>query len=493
MSSDNQTTPSSSTLPSPPASAGTSRVRPRRFYMLRAFIYRLLPLMLFTVFLITGTVILIYAVVNKRALPPKFIIGSFLTIGILVLSWAALRTILFLRREFGTRGVDEAEAKMHRLRRLGAGKQGWSRKCWRWLRETGVLIGKWGARSEGARSPVRGRNGVGARGSPRNPPAGGAQEDAKVAREGVQSRDVGCAVPDARISPLQLEATCSPPSFPGPQKQNQHDSGRKPTLHPSRGTEKSRGASTVNSTKVRSRDKLTTAHPSPPHASQPVIYIEGQPQKMKSQTHGSAHQPIPSRQDVSSTDTPRWHTPQQAFSRPVYYPRPARALPPSLSIEHILAHPQVHAQEMPSDHNPPRPMHPQSQTRKPLRETCHGAQPCVSQKTSPQRKAPHQKEDRTLPAHSPLRNPWHREQNEGLQQNEPQSQSRAPHEQGRYSAYNPPPSQIIPEITSAPSRRYTVPCFSGPTELQRLESMKFEMKMDADGYYRHGLYDQRDP
>ncbi|RAL61605.1 hypothetical protein DID88_009643 [Monilinia fructigena] len=490
MSSDNQTTPSSSTRSSPPASVGTSQVRPRRFYMLRAFIYRLLPLMLFTISLITGTVILIYAVVNKRVLPPKFIIGSFITIGIIVVVWCLLKTILFLRQEFGTQGVDEAEAKMNRLDHDQlAGKQGWSKKCWRWFKETSVLIGKMGTRSDGTRSPVLGRNGAEARCSPRSPPAGGVQ-DSKLVGEVAQPRTFVHAIQGSQISPLQLAVRSSPPKVPGTLQQNQNDPRRKPTLQPSRGTKKSLGP-TVNNTRLRSRDKLTTAHPSPPHASQPVVYIEQEPQKMESKTRGPAHRPIPTRQHVTSTDTPQWHTPQQTFNRPTYYPRPASALPPSLSIESILAHPQVHAQGIQRDHDPSR-QHPPSRTSNPLSDSSNGDKHSFPKNASPQSKAPHQTKVPTTPSLSPSTDPSHQKPNEVPNQDEPQSQSQSQlqHEKQRYSAYNPPPCQIIPEITSASSRRHTVAYFSGPPSgSRRLESMELEIKMDDDGYYRHGLYD----
>ncbi|KAB8303737.1 hypothetical protein EYC80_005120 [Monilinia laxa] len=490
MNSDNQTTPSSFTQSSPPASVGTSQVRPRRFYMLRAFIYRLLPLMIFTISLITGTVILIYAVVNKRVLPPKFIIGSFITIGIIVAVWCLLKGILFLRQEFGTQGVDEAEAKMNRLDQL-ARKQGWSKKCWRWLKETSVLIGKIGTRSDGTRSPVLGRNDVGARGSPRNPPAGGVQ-DSKLVGQVAQARTFIHTVQDCQISPLQLEARSSPPTVPSTLQQNQNATRRKPIFQPSGGTKKSRGP-TTNHTRLRSRDKLTTAHPSPPHASQPVIYIEREPQKMEPQTRGPAHRPIPTGQDVASTDTPQWHTPQQAFNRPTYYPTTAKALPPILSIENILAHPPVHVQGIHRDNDPPR-QHPPSRTFNPLSDSSNGNIHSFPKTASPQPKATHQTKDPTMPSLPPSTHPSHQKPNEVPNQDEPQSQSQSQpqlqHEQQRYSAYNPPPCQIIPEITSASSRRHTVANFSGPPSgLRRLESIELEIKMDGDGYYRHGLYD----
>ncbi|CAD6449859.1 e76b87bc-3ee1-4047-9bd6-c5298ff7b26c-CDS [Sclerotinia trifoliorum] len=158
MSSPN-TTPTPSTPTPPSTKPSTSLIRSPRYYMLTAFTNRLLPLALFTILLITGTVILIYTVVDKKVLPPRYIVASYITIAVIVGLWCALRMILFLRRQFGGMRTDDPERGLRigiegqggsgidAINRLWGKKERRVKKCLKWLKETGMLLGKFSARN----------------------------------------------------------------------------------------------------------------------------------------------------------------------------------------------------------------------------------------------------------------------------------------------------------------------------------------------------------
>ncbi|APA12581.1 predicted protein [Sclerotinia sclerotiorum 1980 UF-70] len=222
MSSPNPT-PSSSTPTSttPVPTASTSLIRPPRYYMLTAFTNRLLPLALFTILLITGTVILIYTVVDKKVLPPRYIIASYITVAVIVGLWCSLRMILYLGREFGGIRTDEPERGLQ----MGMGLQGregidginglWEKKerrvkkCLKWLKKTGMLLGKFGARNHGNRN--RNRDGT------RSPASESDQNDIEIATSSTTSQALHHAIqtpqPAHQAIPLRDFAPLNPNSL----------------------------------------------------------------------------------------------------------------------------------------------------------------------------------------------------------------------------------------------------------------------------------------
>ncbi|KAF5869633.1 uncharacterized protein Bfra_010830 [Botrytis fragariae] len=276
-----------------PSTTATSLMRPPRFYMLRAFTNRLLPLTLFTVFLITGTVILIYSVIDKRVIPSNFIAGSYITIGVIIILWCLSRFILFIRESFGELGVDEAEAGLQGVNRvhvrgLWGREEGRVKKCLRWLIET--------PRSDGSKSPGGGDE-VGNHGIRNH--RGVPTQDPQVAEEGTELRDFEIHDQDSRIASSGLalpsfELLSNVPAYPfkpKPQRQpngpNPHNpiqpratshqqppsqTQRTPTPSPQE-TRNHRGP-TLNPTITTSHDTLTVHHSTPPNPSQPVSYTD---------------------------------------------------------------------------------------------------------------------------------------------------------------------------------------------------------------------------
>ncbi|KAF7882653.1 uncharacterized protein EAF02_006016 [Botrytis sinoallii] len=321
MTSPNHTSPSP-TRPSAsnpannrsPSTTATSLVRPPRFYMLRAFTARLLPLALFTVFLITGTVILIYSVVDKRVIPSNFIAGSYITIGVIIILWCLSRFILFLRESFGELVVDEAEAGLQGVNRLHVrglwGKEeGRVKKCLRWLMET--------PRSDGSKSPV-GEFDV-ENHSSRNRREVERQEP-QLADEGVELRDFGIHGQDSRIassglalpslerlsnvsahlskpqnhpndpntrSPVQPRAT-SHQQLPS-QTQRTPAPAPAPAPPPPPQETKNHRVPTTNPTINTSHDRLTVHHSSPPKSPQPISYTNDESRDVTSQTRLAPH------------------------------------------------------------------------------------------------------------------------------------------------------------------------------------------------------------
>ncbi|KAF7946449.1 hypothetical protein EAE96_009447 [Botrytis aclada] len=306
MASPNNIPPSSTRRPANNHSlstAATSLIRPPRFYMLRDFTTRLLPLALFTVFLITGTVVLIYSVVDKRVIPSNFIAGSYITIGVIILVWCLSRFILFLRESFGELGVDEAEAglqgvnKVH-VRGMWGQEEGRVKKCLRWLMET--------PKSDGSKSPVGGDET--ATHSSRNRREI-ARQDPQLAGEGIELRDFGIRDQGSRIahpaqgltlpSPEHLSNTPAHPFRPQsePTDLHPHDPvqphATSPQQTPSKTPrtpipppQKPRNHRTPppNPTINTPHDRLTVQHSLPPNPSQPVSYTEDKSRDVTSQT-----------------------------------------------------------------------------------------------------------------------------------------------------------------------------------------------------------------
>ena len=288
------------------SSAATSLIRPPRYYMLRAFTNRLLPLALFTVFLITGTVILVYSVVDKRVIPYNFIVGSYVTIGVIIVLWCLSRFILFLRESFGELGVDEAEAGLHgvnkvHVRGLWGKEEGRVKKCLRWL--IGMPM------SDGSRSSVGGDN---VRSHSSRSRRESARQDPQLAGEGVELRDFGIPGQDPGITPLgpaflsfehlpnvpahSLQPWDQPNDLNShnlarprstSQQQNANKIKRKPVPPPQETNSHRRP--TTNPIISTSHDRLTVHHSSPPKPSQPVSYIAEESRDITSQTRLTPH------------------------------------------------------------------------------------------------------------------------------------------------------------------------------------------------------------
>ncbi|KAF7939692.1 hypothetical protein BELL_0666g00010 [Botrytis elliptica] len=313
MTSPNHTSPSptrpSASIPAnnrSPSTTATSLIRPPRFYMLRAFTTRLLPLALFTVFLITGTVILIYSVVDKRVIPSNFIAGSYITIGVIILLWCLSRFILFLRESFGELVVDEAEAGLQGVNRvhvrgLWGKEEGRVKKCLRWLMET--------PRSDGSKSPVGGYEIENH--SSRNRREVERQEP-QLADEGVELRDFGIHDGDSRIAqsglalpslerlsnvPAHLSKPQDYPNDPNTRnpvqpratsdQQLPSQTQRTPVPHPQE--TRNHRAPTTNPTINTSQDRLTVHHSSPPKSPQPISYTNDESRDVTSQTRLAPH------------------------------------------------------------------------------------------------------------------------------------------------------------------------------------------------------------
>ncbi|TGO60692.1 hypothetical protein BCON_0033g00040 [Botryotinia convoluta] len=283
------------------STAATSLIRPPRYYMLRAFTNRLLPLALFAVFLITGTVILIYSVVDKRVIPSNFIAGSYITIGVIIILWCLSRFILFLRESFGELGVNEAEAglqgvhKVH-VRGLWGREEGRVKKCLRWLMET--------PRSDGSKSPVSGDD-FGNHGSRNRREA--VRQDPQVAEEGIELRDFGIPDQDSQIASSGLalpslerlsNVSAHPfkpqnqpndpnPDNPIPPRATSHQqTPSKTQRNPAPPPQETRNhrVPTLNPKINTSHDRLTVHHSSPPNPSQPVSYTDDESRDITSQT-----------------------------------------------------------------------------------------------------------------------------------------------------------------------------------------------------------------
>ncbi|THV50000.1 hypothetical protein BGAL_0169g00110 [Botrytis galanthina] len=289
-----------------PSTAATSLIRPPRFYMLRAFTTRLLPLALFTVFLITGTVILIYSVVDKRVVPSNFIAGSYITIGVIILLWCLSRFILFLRESFGELVVDEAEAGLQGVNRvhvrgLWGREEGRVKKCLRWLMET--------PRCDGSKSPVGGFD-YGNHSSQNRREI--ARQETQLTGEGIELRDFGIRDQDSQIAslgpvPPSLEHLSNvaahsskpqnhqndlDPRNPVQQRAKSHHQTPSQTQRtPAPPPQKTRNhrAPTPNPTINTSHDRLTVHHSSPPKSSQPVSYTSEESQDVTSQTRLAPH------------------------------------------------------------------------------------------------------------------------------------------------------------------------------------------------------------
>ncbi|TGO27928.1 hypothetical protein BPAE_0034g00070 [Botrytis paeoniae] len=289
------------------STVATSLIRPPRYYMLRAFTNRLLPLALFTVFLITGTVILIYSVVDKRVIPANFIAGSYITIGVIIILWCSSRFILFLRESFGELGVDEAEAglqgvnKIH-MRGLWGREEGRVKKCLRWLMET--------PRSDGSNSPIGGFD-VGNHGSRSRREV--VRQEPQVAEEGTELRDFGIPDQDSRMAPLgpalpSLERLSNVPAHSFEHKPQRQPKGPNPhnpiqpraTSHQQTSSQTQRTPApppqeprnhrglTLNPTINTSHDRLTVHHSSPPSPLQPISYTN-ESRDVTSQTRLTPH------------------------------------------------------------------------------------------------------------------------------------------------------------------------------------------------------------
>lgn len=132
----------SSSLPS----AQTSLFHPPRSYILRTLTQTVLPIIMFSISLITATTVFIYSVVKQEAIPSKFIVGIYITMGIIVGIWCFLKFVFVcaLRLRFGDLGMDDAEMGV----RGGRGRRG---------RERGKMMVAIRARSGNARFSVRER------------------------------------------------------------------------------------------------------------------------------------------------------------------------------------------------------------------------------------------------------------------------------------------------------------------------------------------------
>lgn len=288
------------------STAATSLIRPPRFYMLRAFTTRLLPLALFTVFLITGTVILIYSVVDKRVVPSNFIAGSYITIGVIILLWCLSRFILFLRESSGELVVDEAEAGLQGVNRvhvrgLCGREEGRVKKCLKWLMEM--------SRSDGSKSPVGGFD-FGNHSSQNRREI--ARQETQLTGERIELGDFAIRDQDSHIAssgpvPPSLEHLSNVPAHsPKPQNHSIDLNSRDPAQP--RGTSHQRNPSqtqrtpvpppqetrnhrapTPNPTINTSHDRLTVHHSSPPKSSQPVSYTSEESQDVTSQTRLAPH------------------------------------------------------------------------------------------------------------------------------------------------------------------------------------------------------------
>ncbi|KAF7905232.1 uncharacterized protein EAF01_005753 [Botrytis porri] len=177
MTSPNHTSPPSTR---PPAINPTAPppIHLPRYSILVAFNTRLLPFALFTIFLITGTVILIYSVVDKRVIPSSFIAGTYITIAVIILIWCLSRFILFLRDNFGELGVgvDEVETGVRGVDRVYiGGLRGREREK---SRGEGEEVVKHGLRND--REVVR--------------------QESQAAGEGSELRDFGSHDRDSRIA-----------------------------------------------------------------------------------------------------------------------------------------------------------------------------------------------------------------------------------------------------------------------------------------------------
>ncbi|KAJ8057904.1 hypothetical protein OCU04_013086 [Sclerotinia nivalis] len=294
------TNPSTTPLPT----ASTSLIRPPRYYMLTAFTNRLLPLALFTIFLITGTVILIYTVVDKKVLPMRYIVGSYITVAVIVGLWGELRVILFLRRGFGGLGTDELERGMgmqgvngvnggigiNGINGIWGKKERRVKKCLKWLRETGGLIGKFNRRNHGNRngdgnrsteSESR-RNNIEIANSSNPSQVARSIQNPQPAQEEIPLRNLGHPTPDPRvsISPLQIAV----PSLSIPMNTQARSSRPRSYPHASEPSRRSQIHAVVSSHKrawnIRSRDMLSVQHPEQVNALQPVPCIDGESRGM---------------------------------------------------------------------------------------------------------------------------------------------------------------------------------------------------------------------
>ncbi|TGO59620.1 hypothetical protein BOTNAR_0159g00190 [Botryotinia narcissicola] len=313
MTSPNHTSPSptrpSANNPSnnhSPSTAATSLIRPPRFYMLRAFTTRLLPLALFTVFLITGTVILVYSVVDKRVVPSNFIAGSYITIGVIILLWCLSRFILLLRESFGELVVDEAEAGLQGVNRvhvrgLWGKEEGRVKKCLRWLMET--------PRSDGSKSPVGGFD-FGNHSSRNRREV--ARQEPQLARQGIELRDFGIRDQNPQIASSgpalsSLESLSNVPAHLSKPQNHPNDPNMRNPVQP-RATSHQRNPSpsqrtpapppqktrnhripTPNPTINTSHDRLTVHHSLPSNSSQPFSYTGNESRDVTSQTRLAPH------------------------------------------------------------------------------------------------------------------------------------------------------------------------------------------------------------